>query len=86
MSALTKFKQSISHGKELEQATAAIPRLCLGHTTLGAHLHRLLRSQLSPLAITTLDLPTLLAASSVHHLLLGCCPVFLRKTRQLPGL
>ncbi|MPC25538.1 hypothetical protein E2C01_018656 [Portunus trituberculatus] len=52
--------------------------------------HTALRSQLSALAITTLDLPILLAASGVHLswqpavLRLTCA--FLRKTSQLPRL
>ncbi|MPC91860.1 hypothetical protein E2C01_086921 [Portunus trituberculatus] len=52
--------------------------------------HTALRSRLSALAITTLDLPTLLAASGVHPnwqpavLRLTCA--FLRKTSQLPCL
>ncbi|MPC83505.1 hypothetical protein E2C01_078217 [Portunus trituberculatus] len=52
--------------------------------------HTALRSQLSATAITTLDLPTLLAATGVHPswqpavLRLTC--VFLRKTGQLPHL
>ncbi|MPC09212.1 hypothetical protein E2C01_001815 [Portunus trituberculatus] len=50
--------------------------------------HTALCSQLSALAITTLDLPTLLVASGTH---LSCQPAllsltctFLRKTDQLP--
>ncbi|MPC83069.1 hypothetical protein E2C01_077759 [Portunus trituberculatus] len=52
--------------------------------------HIALRSRLSILAITTLDLPTLLAASGVHPssqpavLRLTCA--FLRKPGQLPRL
>ncbi|MPC42879.1 hypothetical protein E2C01_036510 [Portunus trituberculatus] len=52
--------------------------------------HIALRSRLSALAITTLDLPTLLVASGVHPswqpavLRLTC--TFLRKTSQLPHL
>ncbi|MPC74352.1 hypothetical protein E2C01_068710 [Portunus trituberculatus] len=52
--------------------------------------HTALRSRLFTLAITTLDLPILLAASGVHPswqpavLLLTCA--FLRKTGQLPRL
>ncbi|MPC53300.1 hypothetical protein E2C01_047189 [Portunus trituberculatus] len=52
--------------------------------------HTALRSRLSALAITTLDLPTLLAASGIHPswqpavLHLTCA--FLRKTGQLPHL
>ncbi|MPD03345.1 hypothetical protein E2C01_098978 [Portunus trituberculatus] len=37
MSTVTRFSQS----REEVQATTAITRLLLGHTTLGAHLHRL---------------------------------------------
>ncbi|MPC87826.1 hypothetical protein E2C01_082703 [Portunus trituberculatus] len=33
--------QIVSHSREGSQATAAITRLRLGHTTLSAHLHRL---------------------------------------------
>ncbi|MPC46428.1 hypothetical protein E2C01_040148 [Portunus trituberculatus] len=120
MSAVTRFKQSVSHGKE-RKGTSAIARLCLGHTMLSAHLHRLrlspdpfcpwcrttleamehfllqyphfhsqhtaLCSRLSALTITTLDLPTLLANSGVHH---SWQPAVLRltcaflKTGQLP--
>ncbi|MPC84490.1 hypothetical protein E2C01_079229 [Portunus trituberculatus] len=52
--------------------------------------HSALRSRLSALTITTLDLPTLLAASGIHPswqpavLCLTCA--FLRKTGQLPRL
>ncbi|MPC55282.1 hypothetical protein E2C01_049214 [Portunus trituberculatus] len=52
--------------------------------------HTALRSRLSALAITALDLPTLLVASGVHPswqlavLRLTC--TFLRKTSQLPRL
>ncbi|MPC59281.1 hypothetical protein E2C01_053297 [Portunus trituberculatus] len=104
------------------QATAAITRFHLDHTTLSAQCLRLspdhfcpwcrtipetiehfllhcpsfhthhtaLRSRLSALPITTLDLPTLLAASGVHPsqqpavLCLTCA--FLRKTGQLQCL
>ncbi|MPD00491.1 hypothetical protein E2C01_095965 [Portunus trituberculatus] len=58
------------------------PRLLSQHTAL--------RSRLSALAIITLDLPTLLAASGVHPswqpavLRLTCA--FLKKTSQLPRL
>ncbi|MPD04380.1 hypothetical protein E2C01_100065 [Portunus trituberculatus] len=47
MSAVTRFKQSVSHGKpgkECKVPISAIARLRslrLGHTTLSAHLHRL---------------------------------------------
>ncbi|MPC81151.1 hypothetical protein E2C01_075755 [Portunus trituberculatus] len=84
--------QTISQSREEAQGTSAIACLCLGHTTLSAHLHCLclsrdlfcpwcrttpeamehfllqcsrfhsqhtaLRSELSVLAITTLDVPT----------------------------
>ncbi|MPC39950.1 hypothetical protein E2C01_033503 [Portunus trituberculatus] len=103
---------------------AAIARLCLGHTTLSAHLHCLrlspdpfcpwcrttpetiehflqhypcfhshrtaLHSWLSTLGITTLDFPTLLAASGIHssqqHAVLHLTCAFVRKTSQLPRL
>ncbi|MPC85344.1 hypothetical protein E2C01_080114 [Portunus trituberculatus] len=104
MSAVTRFKQSVSQSREGAQGTSSIARLRLGHTTLSAHLHRLhpfcpwyrttpeaiehfllqcprlfsqhtaLRSWLSALAITILDLSTLLAASGVHLSLATCCP------------
>ncbi|MPC31884.1 hypothetical protein E2C01_025184 [Portunus trituberculatus] len=50
--------------------------------------HTALRSRLSALAITALDLPTLLAASGIHlswqpAVLRLTCPI-LRKTGQLP--
>ncbi|MPC40036.1 hypothetical protein E2C01_033591 [Portunus trituberculatus] len=58
------------------------------------HSHRTaLQSRLSPLSITTLDLPTLVAASGVHPSrqpatlrLSGLDRIFLRKTSQLPRL
>ncbi|MPC11031.1 hypothetical protein E2C01_003684 [Portunus trituberculatus] len=106
------------------QGTSAIAHLCLGHTTLSAHLHRLclsrdhfcpwcrttpeaiehfllqclrfhsqhtaLRSRLSTLAITTLDLSTLLAASGVcpswQPAVLRLTCAFLMETSQLPRL
>ncbi|MPD00750.1 hypothetical protein E2C01_096245 [Portunus trituberculatus] len=116
--------QTVSQSRKEAKDISAITRLCLGHTTLSAHLHRLrlsrdhfcpwcrttpdamehfllqcprfysqhtaLRSWLSALVITTLELPTLLAASGVHPswqpavLRLTCA--FLRKTGQLPRL
>ncbi|MPC97469.1 hypothetical protein E2C01_092786 [Portunus trituberculatus] len=125
MSAVTRFKQSVSHGKEckarqpLSASAWATPcsvltctaYVCLmtpsalgvglplrpwniscfiTHASTLNILHYAPESQLSALAITTLDLPTLLAASGVHpswqpavHRL-TCA--FLRKTSQLPRL
>ncbi|MPC76538.1 hypothetical protein E2C01_070955 [Portunus trituberculatus] len=123
MSAVTIFKQSVSHVKERKPqhpslaSTWATPRPVLIYTayvclvtlsTLGVGLslrpwniscsnarlplspHTAVRSRLSALAITTLDLPTLLAASGVHPsrqpAILYLTYLFLRKTGQLPHL
>ncbi|MPC66559.1 hypothetical protein E2C01_060708 [Portunus trituberculatus] len=106
MSAVTRFKQSVSHGKECKShqpspASAwATPRSVLTCTEAMEHFllqcprfhsqHTALRSWLSVQAITTLDLPTLLAASGVHpswqSAVLCLTFVFLRKTGQLPRL
>ncbi|MPC86084.1 hypothetical protein E2C01_080898 [Portunus trituberculatus] len=113
MSAITRFKQSVSHGKERkpEQPSPASPWVipcseltCTAYcrTTLETIEHFLLQclrfyshhtalcSRLSALAITTLDLPTLLAASVVHPsrqpAVLSLTSAFLRKTGQLPRL
>ncbi|MPC95036.1 hypothetical protein E2C01_090230 [Portunus trituberculatus] len=52
--------------------------------------HNALCSRLSTLAITTLDLPTLLATSGIHpfrqRAVLSLTCAFLRKTGQLPRL
>ncbi|MPC53845.1 hypothetical protein E2C01_047747 [Portunus trituberculatus] len=98
MSTITRFKQSVSHGKECKAhkpsttSAWATPRsvlTCTAYVCLvtpsasgvrlplrpwniscfNAHAstqHTGLRSWLSTLAITTLDLPTLLAASGVY--------------------
>ncbi|MPC90328.1 hypothetical protein E2C01_085305 [Portunus trituberculatus] len=123
MSAVTRFKQSVSHGKERKahqplpasawatprSVLTCIPYICfvtpsalwcrtspeaMEHFRLQCSRllsqHTVLRSWLSALAITTLDLPTLLAASGVQPswqpavLRLTCA--FLRKTGQLPCL
>ncbi|MPC71286.1 hypothetical protein E2C01_065558 [Portunus trituberculatus] len=98
MSAITRFKQSVSHGKERKAhqpsptsawATPHSVLICTAYVCLvtpsvlgvglplrpwniscfSAHAstqHTALRSRLSALAITTMDLHTLLAASGVH--------------------
>ncbi|MPC73814.1 hypothetical protein E2C01_068153 [Portunus trituberculatus] len=90
MSAVTRFKQSVSHGKErkahqpLPASAWATPRsvlTCIAYISLDypeamEHFllqcprllsqHTALCARLSALAITTLDLPTLLAASGIH--------------------
>ncbi|MPC75048.1 hypothetical protein E2C01_069432 [Portunus trituberculatus] len=85
MSAVIRFKQSVTG--EGTQATPVIARLPLGHTTLGAHLHRLRLSSdhFCPWCRTTLEaMEHFLAASCVYTsrqsavLRLTCA--FLRKT------
>ncbi|MPC51601.1 hypothetical protein E2C01_045450 [Portunus trituberculatus] len=100
MSAITIFKQSVSHGKERKAhqpspasawATPCLVLTCTAYVCLvtssalgvglplrlwnisyfNAHASTLntlhYASRISALAITTLDLPTLLAASGVHR-------------------
>ncbi|MPD01452.1 hypothetical protein E2C01_096980 [Portunus trituberculatus] len=66
----------------MEHFLLQCPRLLSQHTAL--------RSRLSALAITTLNLPTLLVASGIHlswqPAVLHLTCAFLRKTGQLPRL
>ncbi|MPC92063.1 hypothetical protein E2C01_087135 [Portunus trituberculatus] len=58
--------QTVSPSREGAQGTPAVARLCLGHTTLSAHLHclRLSRDPFCPWCRTTPD--------AMEHFLLQC--------------